>query len=68
MVPAFAAVLFGDHEIGFFKHFQMLHDSAAIHVGEGLAEHAGRARRVLEHVEDFASATMRKGLENEVAV
>lgn len=68
MVPTLASFLFGDHEVCIFKHLQMLHYGAAVHIRKSLAEHASRSRRILEHIQNFAPATMRKGLEDEVAM
>ncbi len=68
MIPAFPAFLPGDHQVSLLQHLQMLHHRATVHIRKGLAEHAGRPRRLFEHIEDFAPAAMRQGLENEVAI
>lgn len=68
MVPALPAFLPGNYEIGFFKHPQMLHDGAAVHLGEGFAERACRARLFLQKVENVAAAAMRQRLENGVVI
>ncbi len=68
VVPAFAAFLPRHYQIGFLQHFEMLHHRAAIHVREGLAEHAGGAWAFLQQIQNLAAPMVRQSLENGVVV
>ena len=64
MVPALASLAPGHDQIGVFKHFEMHHHRAAVHVRECLAQRAGGLRLIFQAIQQFAPARMRQGLEN----
>ena len=56
MVPALAAFLPGDDQIGLFQYLQMQHHRTAIHLRKHLAKGPGGSGAILEQIEDFAAA------------
>jgi hypothetical protein len=46
----------------------VLHDGAAIEIAEGFAQGAGGLRRILQRVEDSATAMVAQRLENPVVL
>lgn len=66
MVPALASALFGNHEAGIFQDAQMLHDGAAIKLGEKRTEHAGGAGFDFEMIQNGSAHAVAESLENSI--
>lgn len=66
VVPTFPATPFDNHKARFFKHREMLHHRAAIHIRHHRAERAGRLRLILDHINNPAPHTMAERLEQRI--
>ena len=68
VVPALAATTFGDDEAGVFQHFEMLHDGAAIKLGQQFTKGAGGARLCAQQIQNVAANAVAEGLEDGVVM